>query len=82
MQEQEDKHQKWCYDCKMRSTKLELVDHILLQQKCFQAKHKIADQWKNTTYEIAEKLNDAPIYKICELPKPGGNMMSPIHCTP
>ena len=55
----------------MRSSQLEPSDHILLQQKGFQAKHKIADQWENTTYEIIEKLADVPIYKIHKFPKPG-----------
>ena len=41
--------------------------------KRFKAKHKIVDQWENTTYEIVEKLKDVPIYRICELPKPEEN---------
>ena len=40
----------------MRCTQLEPGYHVLLQWKGFQAKHKIADQWENTTYGILEKL--------------------------
>ena len=55
----------------MRSTQLELGNHVLLQQKGFQTKHKIADLWENITYEVIEKLTDVPVCKICELPKWG-----------
>ena len=54
----------------MRCIKLKPGDCILLWQKGFQTKHKIVDQWKNTTYEIVKKLDDIPVYKIHELPKP------------
>ena len=52
-------------------TQLEPGDHVLLWWKGLQAKHKIADQWENTTYEIVNELKDVPVYKIDELPKPG-----------
>ena len=71
MQDWEAKWHKRQYDWKMRSTLLELGDHVLLQWKGFQAKDKIADGWENITYKVIEKLTNMPIYKICEFPKTG-----------
>ena len=66
----------------MRSTHLEPHSHILLWQKGFQAKHKIADQWESTTYEIIEKLANLPVYTICKLAKLGEHSdESSLKCT-
>ena len=46
MQDREAKYNKQWYDQRMRSTQLEPGDHVLLQWKGFQAKHKIVDWWE------------------------------------
>ena len=82
MQDWEAKCHKWWYNWRMRRTQLEPGDHIMLWWKGFQARHKIVDQWENTTYEITEKLADVSIYKSASCLNWGRTLMSPVQSAP
>ena len=38
---------------------------VMVHQKAFKVKHKIADRWENTVYEVLERQDNMPISKIC-----------------
>ena len=38
--------------------------HPLRTQKGFKKKHKIMDRCEHVTYEVVEKLDNIPVYKI------------------
>ena len=53
------------YDKKVRCTKLESGDLVLVRQKAFLGKHKIQDRWENEPYIVLEQVRpDAPVFKV------------------
>ena len=61
----EQEQNKWHYDCKVRCTKLNEGDKVLLKYTAFKGKHKIQDRWENTIYEVMEQpLGKIPVFKI------------------
>ena len=67
MQAWEMQHHKRHYDQKGRCVKLKPGDLIMACRKGFQGKHKIADHWEHDMYEIVEKFNNTPVYKVFEV---------------
>ena len=49
------KHHKQQYDHKIRCTKLEPGDMMMVCQKAFRGKQKIADRWENNMYGFLRK---------------------------
>ena len=54
----EGKRNKRIYDRKVRCTKLEVGDKVLVRQKAFKKKHKIQDKWEEDVYVVVAKPND------------------------
>ena len=54
----ENKRNKRIYDKKVRCTKLEVGDKVLVRQKVFKKKHKIQDKWEEDVYVVVTQPND------------------------
>ena len=54
----EDKRNKRIYDKKIRCTKLEVGDKVLVRQKAFKKKHKIQDKWEEDVYVVVAQPNE------------------------
>ena len=50
--EKEKKKNKRNYDKKVRCSKLDIGDRVLVRQKAFKGKHKVQDKWKGNTYVV------------------------------
>ena len=53
--EQEKKRNKRNYDKKVRCSKLEIGDRVLVRQKAFKGKHKVQDKWEDNTYVVVDQ---------------------------
>ena len=58
------KCEKQNYDKQLHCAKLEEGNLVLIRQKAFKGKHKIADQWENDLYEVISKLQNMQVYKV------------------
>ena len=54
----ENKRNKRIHDKKIRCTKLEIGDKVLVRQKAFKKKHKIQDKWEEDVYLVVAQPND------------------------
>ena len=54
----ESKRNKRNYDRKVRCSKLEIGDKVLVRQKAFKKKHKIQDKWEEDVYVVVAQPND------------------------
>ena len=54
----ENKRNKRIHDKKVRCTKLEVGDKVLVRQKVFKKKHKIQDKWEEDVYVVVAQPND------------------------
>ena len=53
------------FDKTARCSKLEPGDLVLMKQKGFTSKHKIADKWETEPYEIVSQRSDGlPVYTV------------------
>ena len=53
------------YDQKVRCSKLEPGDLVLMRRKGFTVKHKIADRWENIPYKvIRDKIDGIPVFEV------------------
>ena len=63
--EREAKRNKRRYDRRIRCTKLQKGDLVLVRQKAYKGKHKIADRWENEPYEVICQIDKRfPVYKV------------------
>ena len=84
--EREAKRNKRRYDRRIRCTKLQKGDLVLVRQKAYKGKHKIADRWENEPYEVICQIDKRfPVYKVqCKGSEPKTrvlhrNLLFPIH---
>ena len=55
---------------KVRCSKLDVGDIVMVRQKGFTGKHKVADRWEKDYYEvISQKPNGIPLFVIKSLGK-------------
>ena len=54
----ENKRNKKTHEKKVRCTKLEVGDKVLVRQKVFKKKHKIQDNWEEDVYVVVAQPND------------------------
>ena len=54
----ENKRNKKNYDRKVRCSKLEIEDKVLVRQKAFKKKHKIQDKWEEDIYLVVAQTNE------------------------
>ena len=60
------------FDRKIRCSKLDIGDIVLVRQKGFTGKHKVADRWEKDYYEvISQKSSGIPVFVIKSLGKDG-----------
>ena len=63
--EKENKRNKNSYDRKVKYSKLEIRDKVLLRQKAFKGKHKIQDKWEDGIYEvISQPIKFFPVFTV------------------
>ena len=61
----ENARQKKYYDKKVKCSRLQPGDMVLVRQKVFKGKHKIQDKWENTPYKVVEQINhDLPVFHV------------------
>ena len=60
MEKQANKAKKY-YDRKVRCSKLEPGDLVLVKRFGFKGKHKIQDRWENQIYEVLESCHSSPL---------------------
>ena len=60
MEKQAEKAKKY-YDRKVRCSKLEPGDLVLVKRFGFRGKHKIQDRWENQVYEVLESCHSSPL---------------------
>ena len=60
MEKQANKAKKY-YDRKVRCSKLEPGDLVLVKRFGFKGKHKIQDRWENQIYEVLEFCHSSPL---------------------
>ena len=66
----EAKRSKRRYDQKIRCSKLDVGDIVMVRQKGFTGKHKVADRWERDYYEvISQKPNGIPVFVVRNLGK-------------
>ena len=64
----ESKRNKQQYDMKVRCSKLDIGDLVLVRKEPFTGKHKIADHWENDIYEVMSLRNDGiPVLTVKNL---------------
>ena len=62
---EEQKWNKWHYDCKVRCAQSKVGDKVLLKCTAFKGKHKIQDRWENIIHKVIEHpLGKIPVFKI------------------
>ena len=66
------RHKKY-YDKRVKCSKLEPGDMVLVRQKAFKGKHKIQDKWENIPYKVVEQVDPKlPVFRVessGEIPK-------------
>ena len=63
--EKESKRNKARYDAKIRCSKLEKGDLVLVRRKGFTGKHKISDRWEINPYRIIPQRDDGlPVFLV------------------
>ena len=60
MKKQAEKAKKY-YDKRVRCSKLEPGDLVLVKRFGFRGKHKIQDRWENQVYEVLESCHSSPL---------------------
>ena len=60
MKKQAEKAKKY-YDRRVRCSKLEPGDLVLVKKFGFRGKHKIEDRWENQIYEVLESCYNSPL---------------------
>ena len=61
----ERKRNKQNYDRKVRCSKIEKGDKVLVRQKAFKGKHKIQDKWEEDVYiVISQPIHNCPVFKV------------------
>ena len=60
MEKQAAKAKKY-YDRRVRCSKLEPGDLVLVKKFSFKGKHKIQDRWENHVYEVLESSHSSPL---------------------
>ena len=66
----ESKRSKWRYDQKVRCSKLDVGDIVIVRHKGFTRKHKVVDRWEKVYYDIiSQKPKGIPVFVIRSLGK-------------
>nr|XP_055059066.1 uncharacterized protein LOC129442817 [Misgurnus anguillicaudatus]XP_055059067.1 uncharacterized protein LOC129442817 [Misgurnus anguillicaudatus] len=52
------------YDLKVRESTLRVGDRVLVKNVGIRGKHKLADKWSNTVYQVVKQINDSPVYVV------------------
>ena len=57
-------HNKQRFDKKVRESKLETGDRVLVKNVGLRGKHKIASKWSQTVYKVIKQVKDLPVYVV------------------
>ncbi len=52
------------YDLKVRESTLQAGDRVLVRNVGIRGKHKIADRWSKTVYQVVKQITDSPVYVV------------------
>ncbi len=59
------------YDLKVRESTLQAGDRVLVRNVGIRGKHKIADRWSKTIYQVVKQITDSPVYVVKPLTTDG-----------
>lgn len=59
------------YDLKMRESTLQAGDRVLVKNVGIRGKHKIADRWSKTIYQVVKQITESPVYVVKPLTTDG-----------
>lgn len=59
------------FDKRVRETKLEVGDQVLVRNLRLRNKHKLADKWESVAYRVLQRMGDLPVYKVQPLSEDG-----------
>ena len=57
-------HNKQRFDQRVRESKLEAGDRVLVRNVGIRGKHKLANRWSQTVYKVIKQVRDLPVYVI------------------
>ena len=75
----EFKWHKLYYDRKFKCMKLKPGDQVLVHVKAFGKDHKIADHWEQTPYEVVERMENKPVFKVHRLADDSSDAVRVLH---
>lgn len=52
------------FDTRVRETKLEVGDQVLVRNLRLRSKHKLADRWEPMVYRVLDQMGKLPVYKV------------------
>ncbi|KAK0154027.1 hypothetical protein N1851_003891 [Merluccius polli] len=52
------------FDKAVRESTLEEGDHVLVRNLRLRNKHKLADEWESSVYEVLKQMRDLPVYMV------------------
>lgn len=52
------------YDLRVRESTLHVGDRVLVKNVGIRGKHKIADRWSNTIFQVVKQINESPVYVV------------------
>lgn len=64
-------HNKQRFDKKVRESKLETGDRVLVKNVGLRGKHKIANRWSQTVYKVIKQVRDLPVYVVAPFDSDG-----------
>ncbi len=59
------------YDLKVRESTLHAGDRVLVKNVGIRGKHKLADRWSNTIFQVVKQINESPVYVVKPLTTSG-----------
>lgn len=57
-------YNKQRFDNKVRESKLEVGDRVLVKNVGLRGKHKISNRWTNTVYKVIKQIENLPVYVV------------------
>ncbi|KAK7898579.1 hypothetical protein WMY93_019432 [Mugilogobius chulae] len=64
-------HNKQRFDKRIRESKLEAGDRVLVKNVGLRGKHKISTRWSQTIYQVIKQVRDLPVYVVAPFDNDG-----------
>lgn len=66
-------HNKKLFDKRVRESKLETGDRVLVKNVGLRGKHKLSNRWSQTIYQVVKQVKDLPVYVVSPLEADGSH---------